>query len=164
MPFPRYEFHSIPPVDVKLTLYCSVRQEELIFVLQRLLNLRLGEGTLSTALESSSTIDTTLPLPLLIRSLLLRSSLGHLYELHPLFTSLISLSTHSPSITSAYIPSRRHAAIKDSDNITFRGLPDGFIVGKIGRAGSGMEESDVVQLVLRILEKLGEEIGSSRQD
>lgn len=165
MPFPRYV-----PILVWLTTELrSVRQEELIFVLQRLLHSKLRECTLwasyqadpTASLVLSPSIDTALPLPVLLRSLLLRSSLAHLYELHPLFTALLSLSIVSPSITSAYIPFRRDTGARGSDNITFKGLPDGFIVGRVGRSGVGETEGDVVKLALACLAKVGLEIGAS---
>ncbi|KAL8279821.1 hypothetical protein RQP46_007671 [Phenoliferia psychrophenolica] len=145
-----------------------VRQEELIFVLQKLFHCRLREGTLwaSTQPSPSRTVaavtplDVSLPLPQLIRSALLRSPLAHLYELHPHFTSLLSLSTTSPSITSAYIPYRRVAGNGQPDQVAFKGLPEGIQIGRVGRAGEGEEEGDVVQLTLACLALVSEEIGA----
>ncbi|KAM0751477.1 hypothetical protein T439DRAFT_287566 [Meredithblackwellia eburnea MCA 4105] len=149
-----------------------VRQEELIYVLQKLLHCRLREGTLwasaetnpSSSVSSIPPLDTSLPLPKLIRSALLRSPIAHLYELHPLFTALLSLSTTSPSITSAYIPYRRVANGGQSDEVTFKGLAEGFPVGKIGRPGDGEEEGDVVQLTLACLGLVGLEIGAGSSE
>lgn len=155
------------PLNLALLFARSVRQEELIYVLQKLYTCRLREGTLWASAEadpsksalSTTTLDTTLPLPQLIRSALLRSPLAHLYELHPLFTSLLSLSTTSPSITSAYIPYRRIVGNSEGDDFVLKGLPEGFVVHKIGRAGAGEEEGDVVQLSLACLREVGNEIG-----
>lgn len=121
-------------------------------------------------------IDSDIPLRQLIRSALLRSPLAHLYELHPLFTSLLTLSTSSPSITSAYIPYRRIAGLPHGDALAtpamMKGLPAGFTPKRIGRAvqmngdsdGMAREEAraemDVVQLTLGCLRKVGEEIGA----
>lgn len=144
-----------------------MRQEELIFVLQRLLSLRLREGTLwasstadpSAALLSptSIAIDASLPLPATIRSLSLRSPTAHLYEMYPQFLDLLTLSTHSSSITSAYIPSRRVSTTVET--ITYKGLPDGFVTGRIGSRTGSEKEGDVIQLVLQSLRLLGAEIG-----
>lgn len=154
-----------------MTSLCSVRQEELIYILQKLHRCRLRTGTLwaSTQLDPSSSatsspaLDTSLPLAQLVRSALLRSPRGHLYELHQQFTALLSLSTSSPSITSAYIPYRRLVGSEEDDVIAFKGLPEGFKVERIGRAGAGAVEEgegDVVQLALACLKLVGEEIGS----
>lgn len=145
-----------------------VRQEELIFVLQKLQTCRLHDGALwasehpdpSSSVVSGSPLDVSLPLTQLVRSALLRSPLAHLYELHPLFISLLSLSTTSPSITSAYIPYRGIGHAEKSDAEAFKGLPEGFIVRKIGRSTSTVEAGDVVQLALANLELVGVEIGA----
>mgnify|MGYP001592173537 CR=1 FL=1 len=137
-------------------------------MLQKLYHCRLREGTLwaSTQDSPSSTVaavtplDLALPLPQLIRSALLRSPLAHLYELHTHFTSLLSLSTTSPSITSAYIPYRRVAGTGQPDQVAFKGLPEGVQIGRVGRAGDGEEEGDVVQLTLACLALVSEEIGA----
>ncbi|GAA5873054.1 hypothetical protein JCM1840_007309 [Sporobolomyces johnsonii] len=151
-----------------------IRQEELAYVLQKLLATRLREGTLwasaqpepSNAVASPLQLDTSLALPALIRSTLLRSPLAHLYELHSLFTALLSLSSSSPSIISAYVPYRRIVGIRDDsgEEPSLEGLPAGFQVKRIGRlstAGAGEEpEGDVVKLVLACLAKVGDEIGA----
>lgn len=137
-------------------------------MLQKLLHCRLLEGTLwasyqpspSLSVQSLPPLDVSLPLSDLIRSALLRSPLAHLYELHQLFTSLLSLSTTSPSITSAYIPYRRVAASGLPDHIAFKGLAEGFEIGRIGRPGDGEEEGDVVQLTIDCLGLIGHEIGA----
>lgn len=141
----------------------------MIFVLQRLLNSTLRQGSLRASFEADPTSailqppphDSALPLPQLIRTLLLCSTKAHLYELHPLLTSLLSLSIHSPSITSAYIPSKRNS-ITEVDSVRFRGLPDGFLPGIIGRGTGrrGEDVEDVLELVLKCLKKVGEEIGA----
>lgn len=167
MPFPRC-VPSLPAPPISLTSRTlSVRQEELIFVLQKLLTCRLREGTLwastqpepSLSVLAATPLDTSLPLPQLIRSALLRSPFAHLYELHPLFTSLLALSTSSPSITSAYIPYRRIAGTGEQE-AGLKGLPAGFVVTRIGKGKVEEQESDVVQLTLACLRKVGEEIGA----
>lgn len=155
-----------------------IRQEELIYLLQNLLSQRLIDHSLylstlplpsSSYLSSSTTpaIDYNLPLPTLIRSALLRSSIGHLYELHPLFTKLLNLSIKSPSITSAYIPYRNL-----SSGYSVGGLPDGFVRRKIGQPSElgeqnlndpmqvVKERNDVVALVIACLDLVGIEVGS----
>lgn len=167
MPFPRCALSSASTIDVADLSISSVRQEELIFVLQKLLACRLREGTLwastqpepSLSVLTSASLDTSLPLPQLIRSALLSSPLAHLYELHPLFTSLLALSTSSPSITSAYIPYRKIAGTGESDAV-LKGLPAGFATTRIGKGEVGEQESDVVQLTLACLRNVGEEIGA----
>lgn len=124
-------------------------------MLQNLLTLTLREGTYSS---STAPIDLTQPLPLLIRSILLRSSLAHLYDLHSLLISLLKLSKLSPSITEAYIPYRRVVNQRDD---ALKGLPEGFNVGRIGRVEiEGERETDLVKLVLGCLERVGNEIGA----
>lgn len=154
-----------------------LRQEELVFVLQNLLSLRLREGVYSASLSPDPSsfvqqpplaLDTSLPLPQLVRSIVLRSPLAHLYELHSMLTSLLMLSTVSPSITSAYIP-QRLLVIEDSEDALFKGLPEGFNIRRLGKPASlsSQEEggerlvTDVVALVLRCLDRVGKEIGSS---
>ncbi|GAA5886464.1 hypothetical protein JCM5296_001916 [Sporobolomyces johnsonii] len=152
-----------------------IRQEELAYVLQKLLATRLREGTLwaSAQPEPSNAVaspllrlDASLALPALVRSTLLRSPLAHLYELHPLFIALLSLSSSSPSIVFAYVPYRRIVGIRDDsgEEPSLEDLPTGFQVKRIGRlstAGAGEEpEGDVVKLVLACLAKVGDEIGA----
>ncbi|GAA5936680.1 hypothetical protein JCM1841_000223 [Sporobolomyces salmonicolor] len=150
-----------------------IRQEELTYVLQKLLATRLREGTLwasaqpepSTAVAWPLQLDTSLPLPVLIRSALLRSPLAHLYELHPLFTALLALSTSSPSITSTYVPYSRVVGISDDSGgePSLEGLPSGFEIKRIGRlpsAGGEAFQGDVVKLVLACLAQVGAEIGA----
>ncbi|GAA5879714.1 hypothetical protein JCM1840_006836 [Sporobolomyces johnsonii] len=57
-----------------------------------------------------------------------------LYELHPLFTALLSLSNSSPSIVSAYGPYRRIVGIRDDsgEEPSLEGLPTGFQVKRVG--------------------------------
>lgn len=138
-----------------------------MFVLQNLAGLVLREGIYAASLDSDPTasakspaapLSASFPLPQLIRSVLLRSPLAHLYELHPLLTSLLTLSITSPSITSAYIPYRQIAASANDNSI--RGLPIGFEVGRVGRVVEQESlETDVVKLVLTCLNSIGKEIG-----
>ncbi|KAI5479516.1 endosomal peripheral membrane protein [Pseudohyphozyma bogoriensis] len=145
-----------------------IRQEELIFVLQKLINCRLHQGALwassqpepSKSILSLPPLEASTPIPQLVRSALLRSPLAHLYEFHPLFTSLLSLSTQSPSITSAYIPYRRTTGDGLEDSVAFKGLPEGFKIQKIGRTGHDAEATDIVHLTLAALTKVGTEIGA----
>lgn len=154
-------------IVLTFSIVYSVRQEELIFVLQKLHGCRLREGTLWASTQAdpssaaaSSTLDTSLSLAQLVRSALLRSPRAHLYELHHQFTSLLSLSTTSPSITSAYIPYRRIVGSDEDDAMAFKGLPEGVTIKRIGRAGeTETGEGDVVQLALACLKLVGEEIG-----
>ncbi|GAA6033445.1 hypothetical protein JCM8097_001397 [Rhodosporidiobolus ruineniae] len=147
-----------------------LRQEELVYLLQKLLNLRIPEGSLwassqpnpSEAVSSPVTLDASLPIPDLVRSALLRSSQAHLYELHPLFTDLLSLSNLSPSIVAPYVPQRYLVSLAEDGEQSFEGLPSGFEVGRIGRSGGKEErgETQVVKLVLAALAKVGQEIGA----
>lgn len=88
-----------------------------------------------------------------------------LYELHPLFTALLSLSSSSPSIIFAYVPYRRIVGIRDDsgEEPSLEDLPTGFQVKRVGRlstAGAGEEpEGDVVKLVLACLAKVGDDSG-----
>ncbi|SCV74793.1 BQ2448_7822 [Microbotryum intermedium] len=149
-----------------------IRQEELTFVLQYLSTVRIGAGTLFSSTQTDPTSALLKPPPLtldspsggptLIRSALLRSPLGHLYDLYPSLTALLSLSIISPSITSAYIPYRR---IVDSDPFKtddegLPGLPEGIQLGRIGKIGQEeSQETDVVRLTLGCLQKVAGEIG-----
>ncbi|GAA5884135.1 hypothetical protein JCM6882_002154 [Rhodosporidiobolus microsporus] len=145
-----------------------VRQEELVYLLQKTLDLELPEGTLwassqpdpSEAVSSSFTVDASLPLPSLIRSVLLRSPRAHLYDLHPLFTDLLSLSNLSPSITSAYVPPRQLVGLDEDGQRTFEGLPAGVELGKVGREGPRTHEQDVAKLALAALAVVGKEVGA----
>ncbi|GAA5902486.1 Mon2p [Sporobolomyces salmoneus] len=149
-----------------------IRQEELVYVLQKLTSIRLREGTLwassqsdpsASASSTSPQLDASLPLPLLIRSTLLRSSLAHLYELHPLFTSLLSLAQMTPSINLNYLPYRSTVGrTPDSDELSFEGLPHGFRVKRIGQTSIEQEESDVLKLALTGLALVGQEIGAGQ--
>ncbi|GJN94193.1 hypothetical protein Rhopal_007267-T1 [Rhodotorula paludigena] len=147
-----------------------IRQEELVYLLQKLLSLRLRPNTLwasyqpnpSAAITAPTQLDTTLPLSGLVRSALLRSPLAHLYELHTLFTDLLALSNLSPSITAAYVPYRRLVGINpETGEGSFEGLPAGFTPSAAPRAkASEVEETDVVKLTLRCLSAVGKEIGA----
>ena len=152
-----------------------VRQEELVFVLQSLLRLRLAPNTLfaayqadpSAALLRPAAVDPSQPLTLLVRSALLRSPVAHVYEVHSLLTDLLSLASSAPSVVSAYVPYRRivgaGAAKGQGQGAEERwpGLPDGFKVGRVGREEEGEGEfgQDVVGLCLRGLRVVGEEAG-----
>lgn len=147
----------------------SIRQEELVYLLQQLLALRLSEGTLwasgqpdpSAAAVSPFSLDASLPLSSLVRTALLRSPSAHLYELQPLFTDLLTLANLAPPITTAYTPSRHLVALGDDRKQHFEGLPTGFEVGTIGRNWHDEdEETSVVKLVLAALAKVGKEIGA----
>lgn len=148
----------------------SIRQEELVYLLQKLLSLRLRPNTLwasyqpnpSAAITAPTQLDTTLPLSGLVRSALLRSPLAHLCELHTLFTDLLALSNLSPSITAAYVPYSRLVGINpETGEGSFEGLPAGFTPSAAPRAkASEVEETDVVKLTLRCLSAVGKEIGA----
>ncbi|SGY81478.1 BQ5605_C009g05501 [Microbotryum silenes-dioicae] len=179
MPFPRYVQATFGHksqrclADLHLLIFAhSIRQEELTFVLQHLTTLRIGGGTLFSSTQPDPTSALLVPPPLtldspsggpsLIRSALLRSPLGHLYELYPSLTALLSLSIVSPSITSAYIPYRR---IVNSDPSSIEdeglsGLPEGIQLGRIGRVKyEEGQDTDVVKLTLGCLQKVAGEIG-----
>jgi hypothetical protein len=138
--------------------------------LQKLTSTRLREGTLwagtqpdpSSAASSPLQLDTSLPLSTLIRSTLLRSPLAHLYELHPLFTSLLSLAQTTPPINLTYLPYRYTVGRTENGQISYDGLPHGFKVKKTGQVSSNLEESDVLKLVLKGLELVGQEIGAGQ--
>ncbi|BGP52111.1 Endocytosis and vacuole integrity protein [Rhodotorula kratochvilovae] len=148
-----------------------IRQEELVYLLQQLLSLRLFPNSLwassqpspSEAIASPSALDASLPLTTLVRSALLRSPLAHLYELHPRFTGLLQLSNLAPSITAAYVPHRRLVGLDaETGEASYEGLPAGFEPGVVGRARRTDEkvETDVVKLVLACLAAVGQEIGA----
>ncbi|GAA6056217.1 hypothetical protein JCM3770_002092 [Rhodotorula araucariae] len=150
-----------------------VRQEELVYLLQQLLSLRLFPNSLWAALQpfpseavaSPEPPDAGLPLAALVRSALLRSPRAHLYELHPCFTDLLQLSSLAPSITAAYIPHRRLGILDAEAGVaTYEGLPAGFDPAIVGRARRPDEkvETDVAKLVLACLETVGQEIGAGR--
>ena len=148
-----------------------IRQEELVYVLQKLNSARLREGTLwassqsspSAAADSPLQLDTSLPLATLIRSTLLRSPLAHLYELHPLFTSLLSLAQTTPPLQSSYLPYRSTVGLSEEGELSFEGLPHGFKVKRTGQSSTSTnDESDILKLVLSCLEKVGSEIGAGK--
>lgn len=147
-----------------------IRQEELVYILQKLASMRLREGTLwastqsspSAAATSPFSLDSSLPLSALIRSTLLRSPLAHLYELHPLFTGVLALAQTTPSINLKYVPYRLTVGRSDSGEHTYEGLPHGFKVKRTGRTSGQAQETDVLKLVLSSLEKVGSEIGAGQ--
>ncbi|GAA5930374.1 hypothetical protein JCM10213_001074 [Rhodosporidiobolus nylandii] len=148
-----------------------IRQEEVLYLLQQLLALRLPEGSLwaslqpapSEAIANPFSLDSSLSLSTLVRTAILRSPHAHLYELQPLLTAFLSLSNLVPSVTSAYVPHRELVARSNDGEQTFEGLPAGIDVGKIGRVGGReVEESDLRKLVLAALARVGEEVGAGR--
>ncbi|KAK4051549.1 Endocytosis and vacuole integrity protein [Microbotryomycetes sp. JL201] len=120
-----------------------VRQEELVFVLQRLIACRLRPKTLWASYEAEPSMAIkSEPTPTfvdVVRSTLLCSPIAHLYELHQLLTSLLGLSVSSPSVVSAYVPSRRSSGGGNE----LKGLPEGVQVGLIGSsADASLSEAD----------------------
>ncbi|GAA5982187.1 hypothetical protein JCM5350_003486 [Sporobolomyces pararoseus] len=147
-----------------------IRQEELVYSLQKLLSVRLREGTLwastqpdpSSAVFTPLQIDPTSPLSTLIRSTLLRSPFAHLYELHPLFTSLITLAQTTPPINLNYLPYRSTVGRTESGEINYDGLPYGFKVKRTGHPLTEVQDTEVLALALKGLEIVGKEIGSGQ--
>ncbi|GAA5958007.1 hypothetical protein JCM3765_006230 [Sporobolomyces pararoseus] len=147
-----------------------IRQEELVYVLQKLLSIRLKEGTLWASTQSDPTssvstpfqIDSSLPLSTLIRSTLLRSPFAHLYELHSLFTSLLTLAQTTPCINLNYLPYRCTVGRTESGEISYDGLPHGFKVKRTGQVSTEANETDILVLTLKGLEIVGEEIGAGQ--
>ncbi|BGP27996.1 Endocytosis and vacuole integrity protein [Rhodotorula toruloides] len=151
-----------------------IRQEELIYVLQRLSTLRLAPNTLwaatqpspSSAMASSTSLSSTSPREL-VRAAMLRSPLAHLYELHGFLTELLGVARNEPSIAQAYMPQRFAVGLRDGDEeVEWEGLPAGCKVGIVGRrrrvgAGQGEDEMDVAKLALKCMKLVGEEIGAS---
>ncbi|GAA6060857.1 hypothetical protein JCM10212_006237 [Sporobolomyces blumeae] len=144
-----------------------IRQEELVYILQKLFALRLAEGTLwastqsspSKAIDSPDAFDPSLPLSSMIRSILLRSPAAHLYEFHSLLVALLSVvQTTSPS-TTASLP-YRFAAGQAEDGQDLEGLPHGFPIVGIGKPPAEPQEVDIVKLVLGCLAVVGSEIGA----
>ncbi|KAK4056370.1 Endocytosis and vacuole integrity protein [Microbotryomycetes sp. JL221] len=150
-----------------------VRQEELVFVLQKLVSCRLRPMTLWASYESDPTsavkLDSTASDRPSVRSTLLCSSIGHLYELHQLLTSLLALSVTSPSIVCAYMPNRGNTGQADD----LKGLPEGVQAGRIGRGiqleasqgqSNALHERNVTALVTQCLLLVGQEIGMEPTD
>ncbi|KAM0789810.1 hypothetical protein ACM66B_006661 [Microbotryomycetes sp. NB124-2] len=153
-----------------------LRQEELVFVLRKLVTCRLRPRTLwasyesdpTTAVKSSPASSSS---DNVVRSTLLCSPVAHLYELHQLLTSLLGLSASTPSVVSAYVPSRRVSGGTrggDRHQSELKGLPDGVQVGLVGSNsrdvvdGESEADRDVTALVARCLTLVGQEIGSTR--
>lgn len=154
-------------------LHGRIRQEELIYVLQRLVALRLAPNTLWASMQSSPSTAIASPAPLssgspsaIVRDAMLRSPLAHLYELHRLLTNLLEVARNEPSIVQAYMPQRFAVGLRDGDDqAEWDGLPPGCKIGVVGRrhrdgAGRGEKEMDVGKLALRCLKLVGEEIGA----
>ncbi|BGP35773.1 Endocytosis and vacuole integrity protein [Rhodotorula toruloides] len=150
-----------------------IRQEELIYVLQRLSALRLVPNTLWASAQPSPSSAIASPTPLsstspreLVRDAMLRSPLAHLYELHGLLTDLLEVARNEPSIVQAYMPQRFAVGLRNEDDDgEWEGLPAGCKVGIVGRrrrggAGQDEDEMDVAKLTLRCLRLVGEEIGA----
>ncbi|BGP03886.1 Endocytosis and vacuole integrity protein [Rhodotorula toruloides] len=150
-----------------------IRQEELIYVLQRISALRLAPSTLWASTQPSPSSAIASPTPLssssprdLVRDAMLRSPLAHLYELHNLFTDLLEVARNELSIVQAYMPQRLAVGLREEDDeVEWEGLPAGCKVGAVGRrrrGGVGHDEGemDVAKLALRCLKLVGEEIGA----
>ncbi|GAA5943397.1 Mon2p [Sporobolomyces koalae] len=145
-----------------------IRQEELVHVLQQLDTIRIREGTLwasqqadpTASADSAHEIDTSLPPHLLLRSILLKSPLAHVYELQPLLIRFLSLAQKTSFVHLDYTPYRCTVGRTDSGDFEFPGLPHGFTVKRTGLSAGSTQGSNVVDLVLSILEKVGHEIGA----
>ncbi|KAF8435407.1 hypothetical protein L210DRAFT_3453035 [Boletus edulis BED1] len=133
-----------------------VREDELLYVLRKLLNLRLWTGTLWAAFSdapsansvSPPAIDPSLPPSVLIADVVKRSSVAHLFYFYPVLCEIASIPRKTPAAwVSVASPS-----------------VGGEMVSK-GRIGAPEGDSKVVQVDARALAKeclrvLGKEMGA----
>ncbi|GAA6023836.1 hypothetical protein JCM11491_006311 [Sporobolomyces phaffii] len=147
-----------------------IRQEELVYVLQKLVSIRLGAGTLSTATASGGG-------GVGVRESLLRSPVAHLYELYPLLTAFVALlASSSAAVRLDYVPYRLTVDEDDGTTTTQEGFPSGWFTptaaaaaaaaAATNRATRGGTTSttttDALKLVLEGLELVGTEIQAGR--
>ncbi|GAA5982776.1 hypothetical protein JCM10908_006780 [Rhodotorula pacifica] len=149
-----------------------IRQEELQYLLQRLIDLRLPAGTLNVALQSTTSraTDRDSQAASEVRSSLLQSPCAFLYEFYPLFVDLLRTVATLPTVTRApsYLP-RRYLDIPADEEEAYDGLPAGWKVSNIGRLVAPDAEQDLVSLVSVCLGQVGREMAAgaflqSRED
>ncbi|GAA5871435.1 hypothetical protein JCM3774_005599 [Rhodotorula dairenensis] len=139
-----------------------VRQEELQYLLQRLLALRLPTKTLSTSLQSPpASADPDADAAARVRSQLLETPSAMLYELFPLLVDLLRTVATLPTVTRATsdLP-RRYLETPVNDDEAFDGLPAEYKVGKIGRLVAPDAEQDLMSLVNACLGQVGRVIAA----
>ncbi|PCH34907.1 hypothetical protein WOLCODRAFT_27538 [Wolfiporia cocos MD-104 SS10] len=144
-----------------------VREEELLYVLQKLLQLRLWPGTLWAALSESPSkycmeqpgIDQSLEPMQLIADAVKRSPTAHLFHFYPILCEIVSIPRKSPSTwvmtTSA---TRGQSAVHLADSIATRpnALP------KISNGDHRAVELDARTLATECLKEVGRGMGVGR--
>ncbi|KAG9312399.1 guanine nucleotide exchange factor in Golgi transport N-terminal-domain-containing protein [Chiua virens] len=136
-----------------------VREDELLYVLRKLLDLRLWPGTLWAALSdapsansaSPPAVDPSLPPSALVADVVKRSSVGHLFYFYPVLCEIAS------------IPRKTPAAWVLAGGSVDGGEPDAW--GARGRIGAPEGDGRVVEVDARALAKaclgvLGKEMGA----
>jgi len=139
------------------------REEELLYVLLKLLELRLWPGSLWAALSDNPTqyctrqpvLGTEMPVPQTTKELFSdsakRSTLGHLFHFYPLLCEIASLSRRSPSY---WVQNRTTGSLTGtSGNGEDSRVP--------GLQGSVAVERDGRQLAMECLKQIGREMGLS---
>ncbi|KAI0795954.1 hypothetical protein C8Q75DRAFT_791099 [Abortiporus biennis] len=134
--------------------FSRVREEELLYILRKLLDLRLWPGTLWASLSDSPSqnctdippIDTTLSPTLLITDAVKRSSKAHLFHFYPVFCEIVAIPRKTPSAWMLTATSR-HLGHEST------GIPtDSADEGKV-------KEYDARTLVKDCLKEVGKEMG-----
>ncbi|OCH93573.1 hypothetical protein OBBRIDRAFT_885401 [Obba rivulosa] len=146
-----------------------VREEELLYVLQKLHVLRLWPGTLWAALSASPSafsveqpaVDTTLEPAQLIADTIKRSTIAHLFHFYPIFCEIVSIPRKTPTawvMTKAARTSTDFSANSEDvrKSVSWTQVASG--AAQEGRA----VELDARFLVKECLKEVGREMGVGR--
>ncbi|EIW78018.1 hypothetical protein CONPUDRAFT_146079 [Coniophora puteana RWD-64-598 SS2] len=137
------------------------REDELLYVLRKLLETRLWPGTLWAALSDSPTensasqpgVDASLPPSALVADVVRRSAVAHLFYFYPVLCEIASIPRKTPS-TWVSLSSRNVPQMSATTNVT-----------RIGDHSSPSDDDAISEVDARILAKqclkvLGKEMGT----
>ncbi|OJA16091.1 hypothetical protein AZE42_05645 [Rhizopogon vesiculosus] len=137
-----------------------VREDELLYVLRKLLELRLWPGTLWAALSESPSkfsssqppVDDTLSPPALIADVVRRSSVAHLFYVYSVLCEIASIPRKAPS---AWVITNTSTSETDQER---RSIPVQPHIGTIEKGDA--VEVDARTLAREALKVLGKEMGA----
>ncbi|KAI5120993.1 hypothetical protein M0805_000454 [Coniferiporia weirii] len=144
-----------------------IREEELVYVLKKLLSLRLWSGSLWAATSKSPStccleqpgVEANLPLSSLFKEATKRSTIAHLFHLYTPLCQIAALPRKPPAVwTGAFT---LDASVgKDGRPAPVKAGPKGSLIAENVSSGD-IEELDTRRLASLCLEEIGRELGVS---